>query len=323
MALTADFEKGTLGATIGPGDAGSGSTWDNTGVGGAGSSLVYDATHVAHGSKAAKMVNATSGATTMVYGAPGQFGTPIDHFGRWYLYVPSTTVSSFNFLCPLASGVSQSYAIQLLCAVGQIGVGGVSKGPMPFDQMFRLEAHWFQDASAGFVEIRLYSTDIDSDLPDWNVVVNSNQAGTANEFDIGNRGSGGIAYTVWVDQSVVAADAWPGSFPSNTVAPTVSGTGIIGGSCFCDGGEWNGGAQFALTYQWFRSGSLISGATSSSYVLQSADNFAAITCTVTARGIVATNEIAIMDSSNSIVTGGAIIASKSLGVKTGGNIIYI
>lgn len=69
--------------------------------------------------------------------------------------------------------------------------------------------------------------------------------------------------------------------PSNTILPAISGTAQVGQTLTTTNGTWaNGTTGFA--YQWFRGGSAISGATSSSYALVTADLAALITVRVTA-----------------------------------------
>lgn len=72
--------------------------------------------------------------------------------------------------------------------------------------------------------------------------------------------------------------------PTNTVAPVISGTQVVGSSLSSTTGTWTGTPLINYTYQWYRGATLISGATSSSYTLVQADagNTSNITCQVTA-----------------------------------------
>lgn len=70
--------------------------------------------------------------------------------------------------------------------------------------------------------------------------------------------------------------------PVNTVAPAVSGNLFVGATLSCTTGTWTP-APDSYAYQWYRAPSTaISGATASTYVLQSADIGASIFCRVTA-----------------------------------------
>jgi hypothetical protein len=69
--------------------------------------------------------------------------------------------------------------------------------------------------------------------------------------------------------------------PSNTVLPVISGTTQVGSTLSTTNGTWTG-SPTGYTYQWKRAGANISGATSSTYLLASADNGTVITVTVTA-----------------------------------------
>ena len=71
--------------------------------------------------------------------------------------------------------------------------------------------------------------------------------------------------------------------PANTVAPTVSGTAVVGQTLTTTNGTWTNSPS-SYTYQWYRVASAISGATNSTYTLVQADagNTSNIKCVVTA-----------------------------------------
>ena len=74
-----------------------------------------------------------------------------------------------------------------------------------------------------------------------------------------------------------------GSLPVNTDAPAVTGTASVGSSLSCSTGTWTGAPAPTFTYQWQRGTSTnISGATSSSYTIVSADGGNTLRCVVTA-----------------------------------------
>jgi len=73
-----------------------------------------------------------------------------------------------------------------------------------------------------------------------------------------------------------------GALPVNTVAPVVSGTATVGQTLTTTNGTWLGAPAPTFTYQWQRGVSNISGATSSTYVLVSADAGNTVRCVVTA-----------------------------------------
>lgn len=70
--------------------------------------------------------------------------------------------------------------------------------------------------------------------------------------------------------------------PVNTVLPVVSGTLIEGQTLSCTTGTWTGNPTPTYAYQWQRDGVDISGATSSTYTLVTADVGTVPTCEVTA-----------------------------------------
>ena len=66
----------------------------------------------------------------------------------------------------------------------------------------------------------------------------------------------------------------------STGSPTVSGTAKVGETLTAAPGTW-GPATVALTFQWLRNGSAISGATQATYVLSAGDVGATVSITVT------------------------------------------
>lgn len=69
--------------------------------------------------------------------------------------------------------------------------------------------------------------------------------------------------------------------PANTVAPAVSGSTATGGVLSCTTGTWSG-SPTGYAYQWRRSGTNISGQTTSSYTILAGDAGLSLDCTVTA-----------------------------------------
>jgi len=83
------------------------------------------------------------------------------------------------------------------------------------------------------------------------------------------------------------------SLPVNKVAPAVTGTATVGQTLSTTDGTWTGLPTPTFTYQWQRTGSNISGATSSTYVLVAADYNNTISCVVTA-----TNEVSSVSANS-------------------------
>jgi hypothetical protein len=74
--------------------------------------------------------------------------------------------------------------------------------------------------------------------------------------------------------------------PFNTIAPVVSGTNSVGSLLTTTNGTWSGSLPITYTYQWLRNGLNISGATSSTYTLVTADSSNVVSCKVTATNTV-------------------------------------
>lgn len=73
--------------------------------------------------------------------------------------------------------------------------------------------------------------------------------------------------------------------PVNTVAPTITGTVRMGQVLSSTQGTWTGTPTPTITYQWQRGGVDISGATSSTYTVVSADISEELSCSVTATNV--------------------------------------
>src|SRR5699024_3192646 len=92
-------------------------------------------------------------------------------------------------------------------------------------------------------------------------------------------------------------------FPASAVQqPTVSGSAVVGKKLTAHPSDWPTGPR--LSYQWLRNGSLITGATSSSYTLQTADQGKQINVRVTGE---------IIDCFTHQVTSTAVEGGKVLG----------
>lgn len=89
--------------------------------------------------------------------------------------------------------------------------------------------------------------------------------------------------------------AEPPAPPVNTVAPVASGTADVGETLSCTTGTWTGTAPITYTYQWYRTsgpGSTpISGATSSTYLLDAADVGEQVFCIVAASNAAGSDSI--------------------------------
>ena len=73
--------------------------------------------------------------------------------------------------------------------------------------------------------------------------------------------------------------------PVQTAAPVASGTSALGQTLTCSEGKWVGSPTPTYSYQWLREGSAIAGATSATYVVQSADQGHSLACEVTVENV--------------------------------------
>lgn len=72
------------------------------------------------------------------------------------------------------------------------------------------------------------------------------------------------------------------SAPENSSLPVASGTPTPGQTLSCSDGSWTGYPPPTFTYQWLRDGEPVSGASTSAYVVQAADQGHGLACQVTA-----------------------------------------
>jgi hypothetical protein len=103
-----------------------------------------------------------------------------------------------------------------------------------------------------------------------------------------------------------------GTIPNNTVAPTVSpsGTQSTGTLITANVGTWAGTATIVYEYKWTRNGVAISGATASTYTIQSADD--GTTIRVEVKGTNTYGTSAFIASSNSVSAVNAIAPSNTV-----------
>lgn len=110
-----------------------------------------------------------------------------------------------------------------------------------------------------------------------------------------NQTSAASANTVSVGEGSTTSGinvAMVPSAPHNTAAPTIAGKALVGNMLTCSNGSWTGEGMLSVQsgwplttpfgYKWLREGGAISGATSASYVVQSADEGHGLACEVTA-----------------------------------------
>ena len=113
--------------------------------------------------------------------------------------------------------------------------------------------------------------------------------------------------------------------PAIITAPVVSGTATVGQTLSCSTGSW-ANAPTSYAYQWRRNGVAISGATTSTYLLDPADGLKMVDCVVTAtnasgNGISASNALSILsappvNTSLPVITG-TVLVGQTVSCTTG------
>jgi hypothetical protein len=131
------------------------------------------------------------------------------------------------------------------------------------------------------------------------VTLNSNDGYTLTGISVDST-AGGVFEVYGIYQAL------EGTPPINTVAPVVTGIGVVGQTLTTTDGTWTGTLPITYTYQWERNTNDIFGATSQTYVLVSADAGTNIRCVVTATNSfgassAASNAIAVISYEQSLI----------------------
>lgn len=116
------------------------------------------------------------------------------------------------------------------------------------------------------------------------------------------------SFTLAPGQALTGLDASPGISPAAITpgTPAVKGTAQVGRTLTADAGTW-APATVALTYQWLRNGSVISGQTAPTYRLVAADLGARISVRVT--GALGASSVITTSATTSAVKAGALQAA--------------
>ncbi len=127
-------------------------------------------------------------------------------------------------------------------------------------------------------------------------------------YRVSATGPGGSASATSAGTAAVAAA--PVSAPANTTAPAVTGTAAVGSVLTTTNGTWTN-SPTSYAYAWLRDGTAISGATSATYTVASADEGKSLTCRVTATNTGGSASA----TSNAVAIPAAVVAAP---VSTGG-----
>lgn len=213
--LTANFHKGTLGATIAATDAGDDTKFDSVSVA-AGCAAVYDTDHGVSGNAAKLSTGATGQDIRFTWNAP--FGAMTEHYGRQYLYLtanPSAIIPIVTFRN--AGGNSAFVYIQTTGAftIGDVvgsGVASTANGAMPLNQLFRLEYHFIHSLTVGQAELRIYDHPFSTTASASVSTSNQNFSTAMDEINNGIWFKNNIG-PLWMSGVVAAATDWVGPVP--------------------------------------------------------------------------------------------------------------
>jgi hypothetical protein len=152
-------------------------------------------------------------------------------------------------------------------------------------------------------------------MSDWGQGAKNNDIGWGQGAVNNNISWGSVHADSWAgDTDIVGENAIA---PVNIIAPVVSGTNTVGSILTTTNGSWSGSLPITYTYQWLRNGSNISGATSSTYTLVTADTSNVVSCRVTATNSVgsanaASNSLTIYEAEYKSILDYAITNSYTL-----------
>ncbi|HEV2813485.1 MAG TPA: hypothetical protein VGW10_09560 [Solirubrobacteraceae bacterium] len=104
------------------------------------------------------------------------------------------------------------------------------------------------------------------------------------------------------------------STPENRVSPALSGSPLLNRTLTCSRGDWDDTAadRYAVTYEWFRGGELIAGATTATHTVVRDDVNSHLTCRVTAEGSTQAFTGSVFAASPGIITAPTITGQPHL-----------
>jgi hypothetical protein len=223
-AVLHTFENGTLGSNVGTGGGGSGTTAFDTVSRGTGATFIYDNTHVAHGTKAAKL--ATSTTTAAVYGEWNTaIGTQSEIYFRFNIYLTAAPPATWRFFrIGNASGacmeLSMTTGRQIRILDQSTATLATLAGALPLNQWVRVEGHVVLAGSGGgSAEVRYY-TSVDGTTATFSSTVSgANFRGAATLYRLGVTSSLASVPEFWIDDFAFDTVGWLG--PADK-APTLT-----------------------------------------------------------------------------------------------------
>lgn len=211
---SANFETGTLAATIATTDTGDATAWDSVAIGG-GCTIKYDDTHVVVDAQSAKQTSSGFDSNGGLIWSTALGGPLTDYYWRVYVYMedlPSGTGD--HYVIEAHSGGNWCWMLEITSG-GAIRIRDTSFNPVstftatfPTDQWVRFEGHTVHTGgSNGDVEVKLFltatSTSPDETKSVTNQVIRSN-------VDTVNFSLRSLSTTEWLDGIIFGATDWVG-----------------------------------------------------------------------------------------------------------------
>ena len=232
--LTATFETGVHGNNVATADAGSGDAWNVVQITSPGT-LKYDNT-IFYGALGAKLTSST--ATSGIHMAwTTAFPTVTDHYGRIYVYFP-TSFSGMGIARQIATSSGGLNAAQLrINNTGKVelidgtnAIRATSTNSLNTGAWTRLEYRFIHSTTVGQMECKIFLSP-DSATPTETLTTTAawNTRANADEIYFGcTFGSPNGHNAFWIDNIVANATAYPG--PAGGGATTVVGVPAIAGA---------------------------------------------------------------------------------------------
>ena len=227
--LTADFEAGVASANIQTTDTGSANAWDAVTRAGS-STIVYDGTNKAHGSLAAKLTNVAGASCWLEWST--SMGSPTEHYGRVYFYMPSIPTSSMTVVQCIGPAGAVAFNIQVVATTGTVTVfyntgsdTNVFSGGLSATTLYRLEYHCVHSATVGQVEAKIFAGDSTTATGTFSSTANKNTSTSGDKIRFGQVSAGGSGLSIWMDDIVAGATSFPGPVSSGVASDTAQPSG--------------------------------------------------------------------------------------------------
>lgn len=230
--LVNSFEGGTSGTTISSANSGgsSGNAFDTVTIG-TSATLTFDNTHAAHGSLAAELVTPATVTNAFLQWGPSLTGSTIPQvWFRIYCYLPSLPSATLRLIgarngSTLCGSIGINSTGHVITADTSSATQTTSTNVVPTSTWFRLEGYFIGSATAGQIQVEIFTTSMDEITPDeTNTTGASINTGAAiAQLRFGNP-SNVASYTMWLDDIGASTTGYmgPAALATSLTTPNVA-----------------------------------------------------------------------------------------------------